>query len=488
MEEARDAIQRRLADVKTFLARESPPRLSESDTKANFIEPVIAALGWQGIGVVTREYYVRNSQEFIDYVMAGSGGPLLALEAKPLQTELTDKHAAQLIQYCAVEGIEWAALTNGRELQFFNTFLKPDLAAKRVLRLDLLAFNSDAEFDALFGQIWQLSRESMTTPSGVRSWLNQRRLDTALRTILLDPTSATNRQLRKVLAESEINVTVQELAGWFRVHLGPTVTTIPLFQSRGIGVQATESASTHETTAAGRHASVQTLRRSASDPQLASLSSALRQEVERLIPDTAWRQTKYYTAAAVEGHTFLAVDHRRGMVVLALSLPDETAHARLIDNAGEFSWGRMSKITEVSSREEIDEELLSLIQAARDHSVKETRRKTYYGVTLREIVASGLLPPGTALVLIGSGYREAAHARVTAAGEIEWNSNVYASPSDRVFANLVGRNSLNGWTDWHAQLPHGLAPLSAIRARYLDSTQTKDEGDSSAVGSPASAG
>src|SRR5918995_1811815 len=171
MDDAKDAIRSRLSEARTFLASEAPPRLSESDTKANFIEPIIDALGWRGIGVVTREYYVRNSQEFIDYVMVGPNGPLLAIEAKPLQTDLTDKHAAQLIQYCAVEGIEWAALTNGRELQFFNSFLKPDLAAKRVLRLDLLAFNTDAEFDALFSQIWQLSRESMTTPSGVRTWL-----------------------------------------------------------------------------------------------------------------------------------------------------------------------------------------------------------------------------------------------------------------------------------------------------------------------------
>ena len=87
-------------------------------------------------------------------------------------------------------------MTNGRELQFFNSFLKPDLAAKRVLRLDLLAFNTDAEFDALFSQIWQLSRASMTTPSGVRTWLNQRRLDTALRAILLDSSSPAIRQLR----------------------------------------------------------------------------------------------------------------------------------------------------------------------------------------------------------------------------------------------------------------------------------------------------
>jgi hypothetical protein len=148
----------------------------------------------------------------------------------------------------------------------------------------------------------------------------------------------------------------------------------------------------------------------------------------------------------------------------------------------------MSKIAEVSSQKEIDEELISFIQAARDHAVRETRRKAYYGVTLRDIVASGLLPPGTTLVLIGPGYREAAQARMTAAGEIEWDSNTYASPSDRVFANLVGRNSLNGWTDWHAQLPHGRDPLSAIRARYRDSPQTRDEGDSNAAGEPASAG
>lgn len=228
MDDAKDAIRGRLSQVKTFLAQEAPPRLSESDTKANFIEPIIASLGWEGIGVVTREYYVRNSQEFIDYIMTGPGGLLLAIEAKPLQTDLTDKHAAQLIQYCAVEGIEWAALTNGRELQFFNTFLKPDLAAKRVLRLDLLAFNSDAEFDALFGQVWQLSRESMTTPSGVRSWLNQRRLDTALRAILLDAGSPTVRYLRRVLADRDINATAQDLAQWFRSHLGTPITALPV--------------------------------------------------------------------------------------------------------------------------------------------------------------------------------------------------------------------------------------------------------------------
>jgi len=227
MEPARESIRQTLSRVKTFLAQEGPPRLSEADTKARFIEPVIAALGWEGIGVVTREYYVKNSQEFIDYVMAGPKGRLLAIEAKPLQTDLTDKHAAQLIQYCAVEGIEWAALTNGRELQFFNTFLKPDLAAKRVLRLDLLAFNSDEEFAALFAQVWQLSRESMTTPTGVRTWLHQRRMDAAIRENVLNASSPAVRHLRKALAEAEIAATPQDLVQWFRAHLATAIPTLP---------------------------------------------------------------------------------------------------------------------------------------------------------------------------------------------------------------------------------------------------------------------
>lgn len=229
---ASESVSRTLSQVRTYLAQESPRRLSEADTKANFIEPVITALGWVGIGSVTREYYVRNSQEFIDYVMFGQAssqdrsGPLLAIEAKSLQQELTEKHAAQLIQYCSVEGIEWAALTNGRELQFFNTFLKPDLEAKRILKLDLLAFNSEAEFDAVFAQLWRLSMESLTEPSGIRTWLNQLRLDAEIRQVLLDPSSQTVSQLRRKLSQADVNASANDIVAWFRRHLAPAILDI----------------------------------------------------------------------------------------------------------------------------------------------------------------------------------------------------------------------------------------------------------------------
>jgi len=486
MDDAKDAIRRRLAQVKTFLAQEAPPKLSESDTKANFIEPVVAALGWEGIGVVTREYYVRNSQEFIDYVMTGPSGLLLAIEAKPLGTDLTDKHAAQLIQYCAVEGIEWAALTNGRELQFFNTFLKPDLAAKRVLRLDLLAFNSDAEFDALFAQVWQLSRESMTTPRGVRTWLNQRRLDTALRAILLDAGSPTIRYLRKALAEAEISATSQDLAQWFRSHLGSPITALTIpprseTEFRKVGPPSDDpSPAPRDVPPAGNVQDRIGVKRPAgasAENAAAPLFNALRRAVDRRLPGTAWRTTKYYVAAEVDGHTFLAVKLRRDRLVLGLVLPPDLADPRLFDNAGQFNWGRMTKVARIADEADIDANLLALVAAARSSATSGARGKAYHGVTLRDLIDAGVLQAGTTLVFVAQGGREAAKAGLTPAGEIEWQGQTFRSPSDRAFGSLIGRMTFNGWTHWHADLPEGRESLADIRARMQERARTRASGD-----------
>lgn len=219
MVEAKGFIRKTLEDAQTFVRQNPQGKLSEADTKANFIEPIIRALGWGGLGVVTREYYVSNSQEFIDYVMFESDSPVLAIEAKPINTRLSDKHAAQLIQYCSVEGIEWAALTNGREIQFFNSFLTPNLDAKRIFKLDLISFGSDHEFDHLFDHLWLLSRESLSSDKGTRLWLNQHLLDGPLREMLLDPTSAVIRSLRRQLVSLGIRVNGQEVTGWFQRNL-----------------------------------------------------------------------------------------------------------------------------------------------------------------------------------------------------------------------------------------------------------------------------
>lgn len=484
MDRSRDTIRATLGQVKGFLAQEAPPKITEADTKANFIEPIVSALGWTGIGVVTREYYVKNSQEFIDYVMRGPSGPLLAIESKTLQTDLTDKAAAQLIQYCAVEGIEWAALTNGRELQFFNSFLKPDLSAKRILSLDLLAFNNDEEFDALFQQLWQLSQESMTTPTGVRNWLNQRRMDATLRSVLMDSSSPVTRQLRKALIDADIRATPQDVAQWFRSHLGSPITVIPSAGSRASGgsgtIQPRHTKVTPEGSVEGKDLDLQSCEVFRGEHRnLVPLLGALRAAVDSRIENVEWRAVKYYVAAEQDGKTFLGVKRRSGAFAIGLSLPAELMAPNLQDNDGVFKWSRITKLARIATEDDIDEPFLLLVEQATKHAEGVLTGKVHHGVTILDLLKAGLMTAGEPLYL-SSGGKDVAIATLTATGAIEWKGTIYPSPSDRTFAALLGRQSLNGWTAWYVDRSLGRESIAAIRASFL----ARDE-DNAVVGSNA---
>ena len=254
--EEKTSIRLRLEQARDYLAQPNAPQLTEADTKEEIINPIVRCLGWSGFGTVQREYHVRSANQFIDYLMSYGTDKLMAVEAKPLQTALSDKFAAQLVQYCSVEGIEWAALTNGRELEFFNTFLNGDLAEKRVFRLNLLDFHDDEGFDAVFRQLWLLSRESLTTPGGARAWLNQQRLDRALRSLVLDPDSQVIGSIQNRLADRGVTATAGDVVQWFRGHLDPPLSpsVVPHAGSPGLprpSERGSYNGSVSTTTAAG---------------------------------------------------------------------------------------------------------------------------------------------------------------------------------------------------------------------------------------------
>jgi hypothetical protein len=60
-EAAQIAIGDVVEQMRKFLGSTGRPELGEADTKAHFIDPIVRALGWHGIGVVQREYYVTSS-------------------------------------------------------------------------------------------------------------------------------------------------------------------------------------------------------------------------------------------------------------------------------------------------------------------------------------------------------------------------------------------------------------------------------------------
>ena len=126
----REHIAGALATLKKRASDPNIGRISEAATKSLLIEPLVRAMGFEGLADIEWEYFVKASNEHIDYVLKVDGRPTIAVEAKPFGTELAEKHAAQLVQY---EGIEWCLLTNGRHLRIYNAGLKGDLAAKHLV-------------------------------------------------------------------------------------------------------------------------------------------------------------------------------------------------------------------------------------------------------------------------------------------------------------------------------------------------------------------
>lgn len=217
---AATAFKQVLTALRQLLIKAPGTQLSEADTKANFVEKYVAALGYEGLEDVVREYFVKTSGEYVDYVLRVDGKPVLAIEAKKLDVDLTDKHAAQLIQYCAIEGIEWCALTNARRLWLYNTFLKGDQFQKLVTKLELVAFASDAEFGALFDQLWLLSRSNMAAPETITAWMEQRRLDRGLRMLLTDPRSpAVQALVQAASSAAGVSTTSDAVVQWVKGHL-----------------------------------------------------------------------------------------------------------------------------------------------------------------------------------------------------------------------------------------------------------------------------
>jgi predicted type IV restriction endonuclease len=111
-----------LLKIKQF--KQSGVTNSEANTKKRIIEPLIELLGWSFYtNEIQLEYQVTiaTSRPRVDYAFLIEGKPVLLIEAKPFDSELTDNEAKQCIDYGRVSDIRWVALTNGKNLMVFDT-------------------------------------------------------------------------------------------------------------------------------------------------------------------------------------------------------------------------------------------------------------------------------------------------------------------------------------------------------------------------------
>jgi hypothetical protein len=93
--------------------------LSEYDTRAEFIDRYLEALGYTELGDIQRGSPV-DSGSFPDYVLRVNGKAAIAIEAKKLGAPLGAKEAAQVVAYCSNLGVRWGAVTDGRYFKLYD--------------------------------------------------------------------------------------------------------------------------------------------------------------------------------------------------------------------------------------------------------------------------------------------------------------------------------------------------------------------------------
>jgi predicted type IV restriction endonuclease len=167
---------------KAQAAFEAAPQMDEANTKAAVLREFLEVLGWRIPENTQLEYSVRafGKTYKVDYALIVDGAPVAFLEAKGVDTALSETHREQLAAYLKNEDVNLGILTNGEEYEFYRRELDGSTVTVRLLgdaRLadlpdrvaTLRAFSKDAiqtdEWARILDRIQELrdARETLAT-------------------------------------------------------------------------------------------------------------------------------------------------------------------------------------------------------------------------------------------------------------------------------------------------------------------------------------
>ncbi|RAW45605.1 restriction endonuclease subunit R [Halorubrum sp. 48-1-W] len=158
---------------------EAAPQMDEANTKAAVLRDFLDLLDWTIPDNTQLEYSVEafGKTYKVDYALILDGTPVAFLEAKGVDTTLTDKHRKQLEAYLKNEDVNLGILTNGEKYEFYrrevidtkvnvNTLGRTGLQSLPERVTTLRAFTKDAiqnnEWEKILNRIKEL-REARTT-------------------------------------------------------------------------------------------------------------------------------------------------------------------------------------------------------------------------------------------------------------------------------------------------------------------------------------
>lgn len=116
----RDAVREYVEQAQSVI--ESSPQMDEANTKAAILREFLELLGWEIPTNTQLEYSVKafGKTYKVDYALVLEGAPVAFIEAKGVDTPLTDEHREQLAAYLKNEDVNWGILTNGEAYEFYR--------------------------------------------------------------------------------------------------------------------------------------------------------------------------------------------------------------------------------------------------------------------------------------------------------------------------------------------------------------------------------
>lgn len=202
--------------------------LSEADTRAYLVDPVLRVLGYSGVNDLRREVPVPATKESLDYELYANGKAQVIVEAKALRHSVSDQAAAQCVQYAAVLGDQWCIITNGIVWAIYNAHARGPLADKRVatIRLD----GTEGDWARSWGVLGLFSRQSLADSNPLTTLL----ADRVVVDELSKPDSPAINALRKAITErfgERVSgaIVVEAVARWRAESLSSTAipTSLP---------------------------------------------------------------------------------------------------------------------------------------------------------------------------------------------------------------------------------------------------------------------
>ena len=192
--------------------------LSEYDTRAEFIDKYLEALGYTELGDIQRGSPVESGN-YPDYVLVVNGQAAISIEAKKLGAQLGSKEAGQVVAYCSNLGVRWGAVTDGRYFKLYDApMLGVSPEERLVLSVDLADYKDREDFEArIYPELELIAKTELESGAG----LERRVTLEAVRELLTASGSKTLKALRKELDEtkrirlsaSELSELVSELLG-----------------------------------------------------------------------------------------------------------------------------------------------------------------------------------------------------------------------------------------------------------------------------------